>query len=347
MPEREISNNYRDPVDLIWLRTAEELGLKITRSSETFVAYDGKGTLTICEKADFDEDDCLAQMIFHEVCHWLVAGRHGNRLEDWGLTNVDDSDLVYEYAAIRLQASLSDPHGLRDFMAVTTDWRPYWDSLPINPLLPGDDPAIPLAQEGAHLARLEPFKSVLNRSLTATAAIADIVRGATQPSSLWSLTRGKHRLGSLLSRDENLRCGDCAWAVWKGEGEGGCRQHKQEDDSLPIIDAQERACGKWEPVFSIDDCGECGACCRQGFDSVTVADDDRFKRLHPELVQLRDDGESCVPRPEGFCVALKGNGEVATPYRCGHYESRPENCELFEVAGDACLQARRRVGLTH
>ena len=164
MFERSVTDRYNDPVDLIWSRAANDLGLTIQRSADAFAAYDGKGTLTIAEASHFDADDCLAQMIFHEICHWLVAGKRGNLLEDWGLSNIDDRDLVYEYAAHRVQAALSHPFGLRDFMAVTTDWRPYWDALPDNPLLADDDPATPIAREAFYLARSEPFQSVLDRS---------------------------------------------------------------------------------------------------------------------------------------------------------------------------------------
>ena len=114
----------------------------------------------------------------------------------------------------------------------------------------------------------------------------------------------------------------------------------------PAVDVEEVACHRWEPKFSIDDCGSCGACCHKGFDVLAVAKDDPFKTLHPELVQLRDDGEHCLPRPGGTCVCLDGDGQAATPYRCRYYEERPKNCREFEVAGDACLVARRRVGLS-
>ncbi len=355
MFERTINHHYDDPVDLIWMRAAEDLGLKIVRSADVFAAYDGKGTLTISRPEDFDADDCLAQMIFHEICHWLVAGRQANHLEDWGLSNIDDRDLVVEYAAHRLQATLSAPYGLRDFMAVTTDWRPYWDGLPDDPLRDGDDPAsndpaTTLAKDGAHLARFEPFVSVLQRSLAATAAIADVVREIANPSSLWRETRARHRLGALLSAEDDLRCGTCAWAFSVGDSDSEqtavCRQHKQPNQKFPAVQPDECACECWERVFTIDDCGTCGACCHRGFDLLTVAEGDPFLGLHPELVQLRDDGQHCVPRPGGICVALEGNGELSAPYRCRDYENRPRNCAEFEVAGDACLVARRRVGLS-
>lgn len=344
MPERPIPHHYNDPVDLIWLRAAADLGLKVVRSADAFAAYDGKGTLTISTAEHFDADDCLAQMIFHEICHWLVAGRRGFKLEDWGLSNIDDRDLVYEYAAIRTQAALSRPYGLRDFMAVTTDWRPYWETLPENPLADGDDPAIALAQDAVFLARLEPFEAVLARALSATASIANAVRDSVDSTSLWSVTRARHRLGSLLSESNDLRCGNCAWSVLE-DSCSACIQHKEFDEAAPSVEADEQACEKWEPEFTIEDCGSCGACCREGFDLLSVTKDDPFKQLHPELVQLREDGEYCVPRPNGVCVALDGDGDTE-PYRCRDYQNRPKNCGLFEVGGTGCLQARQRVGLS-
>ena len=344
MFERSISHRYQDPVDLVWIRAANDLGLTIARSADTFAAYDGKGTLTISDPDDFDADDCLAQMIFHEICHWLVAGRQGKDLDDWGLSNLDDRDLVYEHATHRVQAALSRGWGLRDFFAVTTDWRHYWDALPEDPLGDGDDPAIELAREACHLARLEPFKPALDRALAATAAIADAVRQAAPDDSLWSQSRPRHRLGSLLNESADLRCGKCAWAISDSSGLQ-CRQHKSMGESAPVVEADELACQRWEPPFTIEDCGSCGACCHGGFDVLEVAADDPFCQLHPELVQLQGN-EMRVPRPDGVCVALAGDGGEQSPWRCRHYDSRPKNCVDFEVGGDACLLARRRVGLS-
>ena len=344
MPERSVDHRYDDPVDLIWIRAATDLGLTIVRSPDAFAAYDGKGTLTIATDEHFDADDCMAQMIFHEICHWLVAGRRGSKLEDWGLSNGDDRYLVYEYGVIRLQAALSRPYGLRSFMAVTTDWRPYWESLPEDPLKDGDDPAIALAQDGNFLSRMDPFKDVLRRALAATAAIADAARESAEPGSLWSRSQARHRLGSLASESGDLKCGSCAWAVAE-ESRLVCLQHKEFDEAGPPVEADEPSCEKWETRFTIEDCGSCGACCREGFDLLTVTAVDPFKELHPELVQLRDDGKHSVPRPNGVCVALDGDGDT-TPYRCRHYENRPKNCGLFEVGGHGCMQARQRVGLS-
>lgn len=344
MPKRPIHHQYQDPVDLIWLQAAADLGLTVQRSTDAYAAYDGQGTLTISVPAEFDADDSLAQMIFHELCHWLVSGLQARDLPDWGLSNTSRRDLVYEYACHRLQAALAAPYGLRDFMAVTTMWRPYWDALPVNPLEEGADPAIAIARSGYQLSRTAPFHDVLTRALTATAAIADAVRFAVPASSLWSTTRPRHRLGSLLSQTENETCGTCAWAI-SGSSGLRCRQHRSPGKNAPAVQSSERGCERWEPQLKMENCGDCGACCRQGFDLVQVSARDPFVRQYPELVQLKD-GTHIVPRPNGLCVALTGDGTAAAPYRCQHYDSRPKNCRDFEVAGDACLQARRRVGLS-
>src|SRR5690606_17075777 len=113
----------------------------VERADDVYASWDGVDTLTLAKPEHFDADDSLGQMIFHEICHALVAGERRSQV-DWGLDNDDEGDLVFEHATHRLQAALSTPHGLREFMAVTTNWRPYWDALPRDPLANGDDPAI-------------------------------------------------------------------------------------------------------------------------------------------------------------------------------------------------------------
>jgi Fe-S-cluster containining protein len=78
---------------------------------------------------------------------------------------------------------------------------------------------------------------------------------------------------------------------------------------------------------------------------VPVRARDPIRRRHPELVHSDRHGLH-VPRPEGRCLALVGVGDASQPYRCRVYEDRPRACAEFEVAGDACLSARRRVTLS-
>ena len=102
------------------------------------------------------------------------------------------------------------------------------------------------------------------------------------------------------------------------------------------------ACVRFEAKFDDDECGRCGACCRQAFDRVEVSARDVIRKRHPALV-VRDGFGEHLPRPGGHCVALAGDGE-SEAYLCRIYADRPKSCADFAVAGDACLEARRRVG---
>ncbi len=340
---RKVQSAYQDPLELIWLRAAERLGMRVVRSAEVFASWDGAGTLTIATSEHFDADDNLGQMIFHEICHALVAG-DARHQPDWGLDNDEAGDIVFEHATHRLQAALAGPYGLRDFMAVTTDWRPYWDALPQDPLTSGDDPAISLAQRAHYRSRAAPWAAVLEDALSATAAIADVVRPHCSSASLWAVTHARHRTGFLLNEDSSRHCGQCAWAYEARGKTLRCRRSKNSDREAVVIDSEESACECWEPRLTAEACGPCGACCREGFDLVQVRPREAFNKLHPELVSTSTLGLH-VQRPDGRCKALRGDGESA-PYRCAHYADRPRACADFPVAGDACLLARRRVGLS-
>lgn len=344
---RAVTHRYLDPVDEIWLATAKKLGFEVRRSDAAYASYDGSGVITIAISAAFDADDSLAQIIFHELCHALVTGPDARHLPDWGLHNADSRDLALEHACHRLQAALSNRHGLRDFMAVTTDHRPYWESLPDDPLAPGPDPAIELAQAAWQRARQGLWGEALDAALTATARIAQNVRPFSGEDSLWSSTRAMHASGFPLARDAEHTCGDCAWLFVAGPGrkEARCRQTRKGARSIGRrVQPLERGCERWEPKLQADACGACGACCRQGFDLVPVRAREPLVRLHPELVH-KDRHGLCLPRPAGRCVALDGDGD-AHAYRCRIYANRPRACAEFEVSGDACLEARRRVGLS-
>ena len=182
---RSIDHSYGDPLEIIWRSTAKQIGFTITRSSEVYASWDGAGTLALGEHDDLDEDDCLAQMILHEICHALVEGEGALEKTDWGLANEDDRDATREFAAMRVQAALLTPHGLRQFLAVTTDWRADYDALPDNPL-EGDDEASQLAREAWERAQTGAWANVLNAALDATATVAQATADFAEPSSLWS-----------------------------------------------------------------------------------------------------------------------------------------------------------------
>ncbi len=182
---RDISRRYDDPLDVVWLTTAQRLGMRVERAHDVFASWDGAGTLHIGSRDQLDRDDTLAQMILHEVCHALVEGPDAFGAKDWGLCNHDGRHLPHEHAAQRLQAALADTRGLRRFLAVTTDFRPYYDALPNDPLADGPDPAIPLARAGWERARRGPWAQTLDEALDATAVMARTVAPFADEPSLW------------------------------------------------------------------------------------------------------------------------------------------------------------------
>ncbi len=339
---RTIRYRYTDPLDLIWLGCARDVGLTIARSDSVYASFDGSGTLTLSTAEHFDADDSLAQLIFHELCHALVAGPRRALRSDWGMENVDERDLLQEHACHRVQAALADRHGLRAMFAVTTDWRPYWDALPLDSLGPGTDPAIALAREGFERATEGPWARAIEQALRRTQELAALVR-ETQPGSdeLWSLTRPLHASGFVMGEDDSNTCGECAWSF---EASGlRCRQTRRLPKARGVrVDEDAQACVRFEPKFDERECGACGACCREAFDRVEVSVKDIVRKLHPELISRDGFGEH-LPRPQGRCVALIGDGR-AEPYLCRIYPDRPKSCADFAVAGDACLEARKRVG---
>ncbi len=186
---RPIDCAYEDPLDLVWLRTARELGMRVERSREVFAAWDGAGTLRIAAAEDMDADDSVAQLVFHEICHALVEGPDAWSLPDWGLENRDERHLVREHACHRLQAALADRHGLRRFLAVTTQHRPYYEALGDDPLAADDDAAAEIARGAWERATSGPWSGVVDRALRATAAVASAVGPFADEASLWTRAR--------------------------------------------------------------------------------------------------------------------------------------------------------------
>jgi hypothetical protein len=181
---RSIHSKYTDPLDLVWLACAKAVGVTIMRSSQVYAAWDGRGTLLLGRPDDLDADDCLAQMLLHELCHALVMGEGADRVVDWGLPA--EGDDLQEHATQRLQAKLADVYGLRGMLGVTTDHRPYWDALSADPLAEDVDPAVQLARAAFVRATEGPWAEPLAAALRATAAIAAIVRPLAPADSLWA-----------------------------------------------------------------------------------------------------------------------------------------------------------------
>lgn len=354
---RAIQHRYRDPLDQIWLMTARRMGLVVTRSQEVYASTNGAGTLALGKTESLDADDSLAQMIFHEICHWLVQGKDALALPDWGLDNTGERDTAREHACLRLQAVLAAEHGLRRFFAPTTDHRAFWDELGKDPLVPRHEPSVVLAILALGRVDTPPFAPHLRQALEATSSLARLVSGfadtedAGDLPALWQGTEPplpRHPAGFAMHMDSHAErtCERCAWHYRSGRDQGTsrCRQAgRRVSPGWP-------ACERWEPAL---DCQACGACCRDAYDSVTVSRRDPVVKRHPELVVDRGSYVEIARlplAPDRRCAALCGGSVDADgglePYWCAIYEDRPRPCREFERGGAHCLTARRRVGLS-
>ncbi len=325
---REISHRYLDPLDAIWLACAKRIGFHITRTEHAYATSDGKGTIGLAPEADLDADDCLAQMLLHEICHSLVEGDAGLVKEDWGLGNQDARDEFREHACLRLQALLLTPLGLRNVLAPTTDFRAFYDALADDPL---DD------SESSRLARIAeqrifhaPWHPHLSDALAATRDIARTLAqhnscGTVEGGTLWSRAepeQKQHSVGFCLPLVHTNNCGDCAFFSdsFCNAAKKSCRH---DDD----------ACERFTATL---DCTTCAACCREGFGTLEMPLEDPFVRKYPSLVVLHSDRAE-LPRANGSCGCLQ-------ELRCSHYDDRPEPCREFETGSENCVFARRRLG---
>ncbi len=338
---RTITHRYEDPLDRIWIGCAERIGLRVVRDASAFATTDGSGTLAIATTEGLDSDDCLAQMILHELCHSLVQGPRSILQRDWGLDNESERDVTREHACLRTQALLLRPLGLRRVLGPTTDFRAYYDALPADPL-EGDDASIPLARAAVTRVSQAPWSPHLEDALRATMLLARQVEtyGARSDDSLWSLLdppTQPNRAGLPLAATGSLAahetCGTCAWSYARGKTWRCRATHATTAEA-------EHACERWEARAL--DCAACGACCREAFHTVVLTRRDVLRKLRPDLITMVD-GRPEMPRPEGVCPALTID---ARGHLCSVYEDRPTSCRDFAATGDACLVARRRIGLT-
>lgn len=169
--ERIPQHIYLDPLDGIWLTVADRIGFRIERSADVYASTDGKGVMTIGDASTLDPDDCLAQMILHELCHSLIEGENSLGVPDFGLDNESKRDVLREHACLRLQAWLTGKHGLRQVLAPTTDFHSYYDELPEDPLEGDSDAATSSAKQGATRSAKPPWAPHLEKGLEATAKV--------------------------------------------------------------------------------------------------------------------------------------------------------------------------------
>lgn len=357
---RRITHRYVAPLDQLWIDCLGALGFALKREAGAYATTDGKGTLTIAIDAELDPDDCLAQMIFHELCHAAVQGTESLKQRDWGLDNESDRDEVREHATLRVQAYLLRPLGLRTFLGPTTDFRAYYDALPEDPLA-GADPAIALARIALGRMRRAPFAPAVGAALAATAsmieataAFAEVAAAHAQPRaralesealpSLLATVQPRaafHVAGVAMPAASSLAAKEtCATCTWFGP-HGGHRKTARCASTEAKVRGELSACERWEAMPA---CETCGACCREAFHVLYLAAREPFVKKHPELVVLRE-GQRELQRPGGRCPPLRGDG-VTEPYRCAVHSDRPKTCREFEQGGANCLEARRRVGLS-
>ncbi len=177
--ERPIQSRYVDPCELIWLSTAERLGLHIRRSPLVFSATDGSGRLQLSTRDDLDADDCLAQMLLHEICHWCTNGEETFQERDWGFA-LDGPTDPREHAALRLQAWIADHVGLRTMFGPTGIYRQYYNQIPDDPTAPIDaseweKTVCEFAKAAIDRIQLKPWHPHVLEAMRATARLRDLV----------------------------------------------------------------------------------------------------------------------------------------------------------------------------
>lgn len=115
--------------DSEWVDLAASLGFSVVREAGAYVTYDGAGTVGVAPYSDLDPDDCLAQIILHELCHFAVEGTWSRSAPDWGLDNTTERDVPQEHAALVAQLLVLAPHDLERALAPTTDFRAWYDGV--------------------------------------------------------------------------------------------------------------------------------------------------------------------------------------------------------------------------
>lgn len=128
-------------LDDLWMRAAGVLGFGVVRPERSsdesaYIHYDGRA-IVVAPDHELEEDDSLAQLVFHELCHHLVEGPKSAGLPDWGLDNRLGSsvEIDRERACLRLQGHLAAEHGLQTFMCPThPPSRAYYRQMGNRPL---------------------------------------------------------------------------------------------------------------------------------------------------------------------------------------------------------------------
>lgn len=178
--ERPVRSRYVDPVEVVWLATARRLALTVRRDPSIFSRTDGQGLLALGPRSTLDADDCLAQMILHEICHWITNGVDTWHDRDWAF-ELDGEVDVREHACLRLQCWLGQRWGMREMFGPTGGYRQYYDQLPLDPLAPIDDSeweaaAVRIGEQAVWRAQQLPWWPALSAAMEATRAARDLLQ---------------------------------------------------------------------------------------------------------------------------------------------------------------------------
>jgi hypothetical protein len=177
--QRPIRSRYTDPLELVWMATARRLGIRIRRNPHVFSMTDGTGLLELGPRDSLDPDDTAAQMIFHELCHWVTNGLESFHERDWGFPLTDELDWR-EFGCLRMQAGLADRYGLRRILAPTGIFRQYYDRIPADVFEPLDDSpleqfAVRTGSEALRRVDGDPWREPVHAALVATRTFRDSV----------------------------------------------------------------------------------------------------------------------------------------------------------------------------
>jgi hypothetical protein len=143
----------------------------------------------------------------------------------------------------------------------------------------------------------------------------------------------KHPIG-LGFGHQGKTCGECAWARLRGPGPKVLRCVAANNQR---INPEWKGCSNWEDSH---DCLDCAACCGPAYDAVEVAPRDPVRKKQPTWIVAVDGRYQLKRRSDNHCSALLNDN------CCQIYQDRPKCCRDFEVGGDNCLFARRRLGFT-
>lgn len=247
---RQAAYEYVDPLESVWTWALAKMGVTLVRSRAGYAHMYGNGMLGVAPDHLLDPDDSIAQIALHEICHWLVEGADSIHAPNFGLTNETLVDLDREYASLRVQAALTEPYGLRRFLANTTDHRAYYDALPDDPLAPLSDPTSRLARLALARAQQAPWAPALQQALATTAAIVAATAPLASLPSLFVTAEPawpRNPLGYAESPRVDAPCESCAWHA----ADHRCMRCER------AADPAWRACEGWEPAL---DCERCAAC---------------------------------------------------------------------------------------